>query len=559
MFSNPSLAVVRHLLYNHNPFYVISAVLVLCGVWRSVAGQDVMAAGWPMFALLGSYIVLLAAAAWAIIRLGGVWQDARTLLVVIVLMLVALSMSFDAIAVLDPAAARWLLLGGLALATAVSEGTLRGLGIRLSWLYRGPYYAVLALLFAYPLWLGELLHREQATLRAWSLMLFPALAGAVFLGLLPAARWGRSQKWAAGAPWPWPLFPWTLFFFLALGVGVRSYSLAFAFETGAGGESGFRWFWLAPLIVACSLLTLEMGLSARHRLTQTLATLAPLTLVPLALAGPGENAMQAHFQSLLQATLAGPALLMVGLLIAFYSWAWLRRARFAEAGLLAALAVAAVVDSATVDVQTLAPLNAAPLGVVLVLQVALSLRNGASWRMLLAAILAIAAGCWTTPDVPLVRSGYVPLHAFVLTALAMGLTFEDAFARRLRAAAPYLLPGLALLAVAAYPLLFPQAPLAIHAGYVAGLAALAVLYWRRERDTPYLAAALGTTSLVAAAGLRTAYAQLDGTPLAAGRDWLAAGLACLAVGLFISLAKGGVLRNLWTTLVAWNQRLQSPA
>jgi len=45
MQSNLSLPLLRRLLYNNNPFYVISAVLVLCGVWQSVAGQKALAYG----------------------------------------------------------------------------------------------------------------------------------------------------------------------------------------------------------------------------------------------------------------------------------------------------------------------------------------------------------------------------------------------------------------------------------------------------------------------------------------------------------------------------------
>jgi hypothetical protein len=62
---------------------------------------------------------------------------------------------------------------------------------------------------------------------------------------------------------------------------------------------------------------------------------------------------------------------------------------------------------------------------------------------------------------------------------------------------------------------------------------------------------------MAVTALQTGYTHLDDTPLAAARDWLAGGLACLLVGLLISLAKGGVLRTAWKRLADWNGRLQS--
>jgi hypothetical protein len=557
--SKVSFAAVRHLLYNHNPFYVISALLVLCGVWRSLAGQEAAGAGWPMLGILCGYIALLALAAWAIVRLGGVWQDARTLLVVIVVMLVALSMSFDAIAVLDLQLGKQLLVPGLAFAVAVSEATLRGLGIRLAWFFRGPYYAALGLLFVYPLWLADLVQREAETLRAWGLMLFPVFGAAILLTLWPAARWGRSRKWAAGAPWPWPLFPWTLFFFLALGFAARSYSLAFAFESNLEGESGFRAFWISPLILACAVLTLEMGLVAGSRAAQTVAVLAPLALIPLALLGPGTNATQEQFLSLLQAEATSPVVLTVVACIIFYAWAWLRSVQLAELGFLTAVALAAMVDATTVDWRMLAVKNLAPLGLIAVLQVVLSVRRNASWRMMLVVLLATAAACWPLRGLTIVHSGYAPLHIVVLSILVIGLVFDDRLARKLRRTAGGLIPGLAGFLLAASPILFPRLPAAASLAVAAAFSFLAVFYWRRERSDAHLCGALTTLGLLAAISLHSGYGSLDRTPLASGRDWLAAGLACLAIGLLISLAKAGVLRAAWRALIDWNRRFQESA
>jgi hypothetical protein len=559
MPSNSSFAAIRHLLYNHNPFYVISALLVLCGVWRSVAGQEAAAAGWPMLGTLCGYITLLAGAAWAIIRLGGVWQDARTLLVVIVVLLVALSMSFDAIAVLDLELGKQLLLPGLVFAVAISEATLRGLGIRLSWYYRGPYYAALGLLFVYPLWLADLVQREEEALRAWSLMLFPVFGAAILLTLWPAARWGRSRIWASGTPWLWPLFPWTLFVFVALGLGARSYSLAFAFESNLAGESGFRAFWLAPLAMACAVLTLEMGLASGSRAAQTVAMLAPLGLVPLALAGPGEGVTQRQFLALLQAEATCPAVLTVSVLVLYYACAWLRGVKLAELGFLTAVALAAMVDATTVDWRMMAVRNLAPLGLIAVLQVILSVRCNASWRMMLVVLLATGAACWPLRGLSVVQSGYAPLHIVVLSVLVIGLAFDDRLARELRRMAGGLIPALTVFLLAAAPILFSRVPGAVSLAVTAAFSILAFLYWRRERSDLHLCGALTTLGLFAAMSIHAGYASLDRTPLSSGRDWLAGGMTCLAIGLLISLAKAGVLRAAWRALLEWNRRFQASA
>ncbi len=557
LLARPSWAVLRHLLYNNNPFYVISAALVLAGVWRSVAGQEAAAAGWPMFGLLCGYLVLLAGAAWAIIRLGGVWQDARTLLVVIVLMLVALSMSFDPLTLLDLPAGRQFLLLGLMFSVALSEAILRALGIRLTWIYRGPYYALLVLLFAYPVWLAELVQRREEAWRAASLMLFPTLGALILLALYPAARWGRNTKCAAGTPWPWPLFPWTMFFFLALGVGVRAYSLAFAFDGGSGATSGFRAYWLAPLVLACALLTLEMGLASRNRFAQFVAMVAPLTLVPLALAGPGIDPTQVEFLSLLRGALSSPICLTAGLLLAFYLFALGRRVALAEGGVMLALALLAVCDAGTVDWRTFASPQPAPLGAILVWQLTQSLRTGATWRLLVVTAMTLGAGCWPFREHDLVASGYLPFHLFVLAILATGLTFNDRLARGLRRTAPYFIPLLAALAAAVYPAVFINTPLTVHAAYAAALTGIAAVYWRREQEMAHLVGLLVTSMWLAAAALRAGHAQLDKTPLAEGRDWLVGGFVCLVAGLLISLAKGGVLTTAWQSLAAWNRRMQT--
>ena len=66
-------------LYNHNPFYVISAALVLYGLRVSFLGGDAFQTRALMIGLM-SYVLLLAGTAWLIIRLGNVWNDARTIL-----------------------------------------------------------------------------------------------------------------------------------------------------------------------------------------------------------------------------------------------------------------------------------------------------------------------------------------------------------------------------------------------------------------------------------------------------------------------------------------------
>ncbi len=79
---------------------------------------------------------------------------------------------------------------GLLFAVAVSEGLLRGTGLRLPAWFRVPYYLVLALFFLYPLAISRFVDDPHGEAMMWGLFGFSSAAGLVFLTLLPAIRRG---------------------------------------------------------------------------------------------------------------------------------------------------------------------------------------------------------------------------------------------------------------------------------------------------------------------------------------------------------------------------------
>src|SRR4051812_10234907 len=116
------------LLCTSNPFYVLSAVLFLYGLRESFTARDSAAVDtWALMAGLAGYTLLLAAAALFLVRLARVWDDVRTVLLLVVLMFLATSVTFDELLALDPARGAWFYLGGYVLAVAVTESLLRGL------------------------------------------------------------------------------------------------------------------------------------------------------------------------------------------------------------------------------------------------------------------------------------------------------------------------------------------------------------------------------------------------------------------------------------------------
>ena len=71
-------------LYTNNPFYVISAVLMLYGVRTAYGRLEIGSIDcWIMLGVLAAYTILLAGITVAIVRWGKVWDDARSLFVLL--------------------------------------------------------------------------------------------------------------------------------------------------------------------------------------------------------------------------------------------------------------------------------------------------------------------------------------------------------------------------------------------------------------------------------------------------------------------------------------------
>src|SRR5262245_56252223 len=151
----------------NNPFYVLSAGLFLAGLWISFGAQTAEEETWALMGGLAGYTLLLAVTACLLVRCGNVWDDVRTVLLLVVLMFLATSVTFDQVLVFHPERGLVCYLGGLLLAVLVSEGVLRGIRLRLPAAFRVPYYLILALFFLYPLALRPLLAEPRSEALMW--------------------------------------------------------------------------------------------------------------------------------------------------------------------------------------------------------------------------------------------------------------------------------------------------------------------------------------------------------------------------------------------------------
>ncbi len=546
----PWLDVVRPLLryvYNHNPFYPLSAVLVLLGLhhlFHDVAASenltDIGFSNARLWAVLAGYAVLLAGTSIWIVRWGHVWDDARTILLTLVLLLVAMSVNSDKPISRHVPSAPLFLIGGLGFVFLLTETTLRAARIRLDWSLRLPMYAFFALFFLYPIGLDYCLHTMgdlnntrglKATL--FGVLLFPTTAALVTLTLLPAAMSGRTIARDNGTPWTWPSYPWSLFVVLGVAVLLRAFYLTISFHPRAGTDSAFAPYFLTPFALAVAAVLFELGRSGGHRFTENLACIFPLAWLPMSLTGqpacdPSGDFLCLHMEwigSPLQVTLAG--------LLVFYGYAFLRSGpAWLTPATITLTALAAIVSPKTVDLQTFGTPNWQPLAVASVMSfLAAYHRPHASIRWFTATVFAVVSLSLALPAVMLAYRGAPLIHLILGAMLLIGLLGRDPFAALLRDFVAAAFVGLAfavmVLSARAWHGLSPVVAMA----YLLGLCAVIWLTWRIHRSKEFLA----TAALVSVATLGQTSVLLMTLP----RGWglLAAGVACFAAGLATTVIK----------------------
>src|SRR5262245_31850343 len=211
-----------------NPFYVLSAGLFLAGLRMSFGPQSEASDTWALMSGLAGYTLLLAVTATLLVRFCKVWDDVRTVLLLVVLMFLATSVTFDELLVLSPGRGLACCVGGLLFAVGVSEGLLRSIRLPLPAGFRIPYYLMLSLFYLYPLALSPLVAQPRSETLMWGLFGFSSAAGLILLTLLPAVRRGREYAQPAGSPWPWPMYPWALFTTLGFAVPSRAFLLCWS-------------------------------------------------------------------------------------------------------------------------------------------------------------------------------------------------------------------------------------------------------------------------------------------------------------------------------------------
>ncbi len=527
-------------LYTHNPFYVASAWMVFWGLRASFdVGGGRPFDTWALTLGLGGYTLLLALTAFLVIRYGKVWDDARSLLLLIVLMFLGISVTFDGVLAGKPSTGVWYYLCGWVFAVAVSEALLGGLRLRLPILFRVPYHLLLGLFFLYPISLAPLLSVADSAVLRWQLFGFSPLASLVLLTLLPAVRRGQAYIHGNGSPWPWPWFPWMLFGMLVLCAALRSYYLCLSLHFVGYANSIFGAYFLVPLLLAVAVLLLEAGICTGSRRALRLSSVLPVLMIGLAAAGRHGDVVYDDFLRLFQQTLGGtPLFVTVLLAAAFYLWAALRGVGLAGEALTASLVALSFVSPTTADPSGLVAPQAWPLALAGAWQLAVGLRQRHAGHeltgvcgLLLALTLDLQHTWFTAWHLAL------PIHLLAAVLLAVGCCFDNRVARYARRAAGAIVILFAWAVAVRGAVWFADAPVWLATLYPwMMVAALTICGYQTGQRWLYVGAlSIGLAWMIAHGG--QLYLQLRHQVI--GLNQLAWGLLFFVLAALISLLKSG--------------------
>ncbi|MHC4253767.1 MAG: hypothetical protein ACYS9X_32025, partial [Planctomycetota bacterium] len=543
------VAGVFRALWTHNPFYLVSACLVLYGLSVAFGNLEVDAEvyGWAFLGSLAGYAALLAVTAVLIVRVGKVWDDARTILVTIALVLLAMSTFFDGIMLERPWPGVPLVLVTFAFAAALCEGLLRAARIRLPALFRAPFHATLALFFLYPVLLTALVWWEETTndvLVSWGIFLFPFFAGGAILSLVPAARRGRAYAKDSGTPWRWPYFPWLLFGVTGAALCLRTYWLTLSFYPAYRMITPFGLYLLAPIILASAVLMLELGITERVAWIRKAALALPLVALVVSFPGAGGDRCYGEFRDLITAGLASPGLIATLGAAAFYVFAWIRRERLAEAGLMVSLGVLSVVGRGTVGTGTMRGPGALIFAAMASVQAVQAFRSRTSLRAFFALVFAVAAAGLAFEGAWAVSVGWlIPAHLVFAGSLLIALAFHDRFARFIQDVGAYLIVAAFAVALVFAGWAAPDEAQLAYGLYAVAVFVLAPAYWLVTRNVNHFRAFLLNVCALAIAGVVSAFRLVARPGRTKGAGLILGGAASFVVAALISLVKAGGLRG----------------
>lgn len=541
-----SLRGISRWLYTQNPFYLLSAWLVFFGLrWSFGPGTSLQSSA-ALFAGLLIYTLLLAAAAFVVVRIARVWDDARSMLLLVVLMFVGTSVALDETLVARPEVGRYYYLAAWAVAANTTEAVLRGIRLRLAGFYRLVYHALLALFYAYPVALTTLFTGASDPRLLWLLFSFTPVAAGCFALLWPALRRGAEYVRENGSPWPWPLFPWSLFVILAVCVAGRAYYLCLSFHFVGAGDTIFGPYFLLPLVWVLAALWMYGAARGPWMAVAQALLLAPPLWVLMS-SWHASNPVYHEFLDLYLTTFGvSPLYVALWSAIVYYLYARWLAVGGAEVGMTISLAAVSLVEPASHVFSSFSNAAAWPWLAAALWQGWFAVRRRSSGRTLVAAMLLSIAVSNLMTEFPTVWRLAAVYHLLLIVILALGYLNLDDLGRWLcRSVAPLGFLGCLAILWRADDL-FPGRALELQIAYGGGMSLIALAFAGLVRQYVFALAAACILCGTAVLGVWPWYARTrTGSP---GLDYLLLGVACLLLGLGISFAKGGYFIDSWRRL-----------
>ena len=539
--SKPSGLNFARFLYNQNPFYLVSAALVLYGFSVSVTQDELTNSAWIFASLFYGYTVLLALSAWAIVKYGKVWDDARSILMVLLLLLLALSSGVDSFCIPMPSTAVILATVGFTFAVLLSEFLIRSLKIRFGALFRVPLYLMLGTSFFFPLVLtAHSLYFEETDVRS-VVLVFPFLCAASLMTLIPAVRKGRQEIAENGTPWTWPLYPYSAFVLVAIGLCFRIAMVTWSFDHSPGFGMLGSWLYV-PVLFAVAWILFEFGVIEKSLRLRKLA----LLFLPLAILfsmdwstnNPG------NFYHEVTAGIASPVwLTLVGVLVLFVV-VGARGFREADKFTGAAMLLAAIVDTNGQFIGSVAELQAWPfVGLALFAIIYYCKVNLNVGCLLAASCVSVPVAKLATPMLaPWLGGGEGFTMACLIICLTMVAAFvisllsSDRFAKQVRVVLAFAFPFVALMI--AVPTIYESRPVYLPVALMVTFILASIALYRVAGSRLHLCSLLFSAgAVVVTLGSQSGVlSSLDNLPLL---QFMAAGIGCLILGLLVSALKAG--------------------
>lgn len=427
-------------IYDCNPLYLVSACFFLYSMKVLFGTDDIwMNTAVPMGIFVG-YTLLLTGTTVLIVRVGKVWDDARTLLMVILLMFVVMSIGLDGKIMKhydeSLALVGSLSIGGLSLVFMITELLVMGLKMRLDNWSRSAYYSLFGLFFLYPPVMCHLM-RESRVATIWGTAIFPCIAAVCLTLLIPVVRRGARRN---GTPWNWPWFPFGVFALLGVAAGARTYLIDLSFFPGSGFgpygkmESGFGFYMLIPLVFSALILLLERALVTKDKWLSVLALSGPGVFFLLMTFCLGSHSrLYYEFYRTIFGKNVTPAMIALATSGIFYLYATIRGAKFADSLLLGVLLGSAFYD---VKADFLRGIHVPRLilmyGVVgvLILKAIFTHRSFWAFSALCGTLLCLGMnfkGTWFAS-----YHWAIPIHLFVAGTIVIAFLYNDEFVEFLR-------------------------------------------------------------------------------------------------------------------------------